>query len=90
MSKSHQVITSQNTLQPFSRDVLFISIKDSLPHRKTALSDAAYLTDTIITRILALKSPEIGSSTISDVTIRVLKNFDPLAAKLYSATRRVK
>ena len=85
MSKSHRVLTRQNSVQPFSRDVLFISIKDSLHHRKTALEDATYLTDTILTRILALKTPQITTAAITTLTTPVLKNFDPLAAKLYNA-----
>ncbi len=83
MSKSHDVVTRQNSVEPFSRDNLFISIKDSLQHRKTALSDATYLTDTILTRILALKTSQVSSQLLTETTIVVLKNFDPLAAKVY-------
>src|SRR4051812_45427334 len=38
-------------LQPFSRDIVFVSVLDSLRHRKGAVSDATALTESIHARL---------------------------------------
>lgn len=73
-------------IEPFSRDVLFISIHDALKHRKTAVSDAAHLTDTIIRQVL----PESRTATLlrQDVVVRagaILSRFDKAAGVHYQA-----
>ena len=76
---------SQKHPEPFSRDELFMSIKESLQHRKTALDDATALTDTIITQVLALKTALIESSQIFELAHACLENFDTTAAAVYKA-----
>ena len=73
-------------LQPFLRDKLFASIYDSLRHRKTALSDATALTDTVIIKVLGLISDgQIEASVITSQTSEILKRFDQAAAVHYAA-----
>jgi len=85
LSKSHTVQDAQKHLEPLSRDRVFVAIMNSLQHRKTALEDATYLTDTILSRIVALKTSQIRSADIRDICQDVLKKFDPTAAAVYSA-----
>lgn len=73
-------------LQPFQRDKLFMSIYDSLKHRKTALSDASGLTDTVITRLYPLmKDAVVDRAAIIEAVTSVLKRFDGVAATHYDA-----
>lgn len=78
--------TALGTVEPFSRDVLFISVHDALKHRKTAVNDATHLTDTIIKQIL----PENRAATLLrvDVVARaaaILARFDKAAGVHYQA-----
>lgn len=73
-------------LEPFSRFNLFVSLYDSLKHRKTALEDASSLTDTVINQCL----PHVMHATLKRddlvrVTSATLKRFDKVAATHYSA-----
>lgn len=85
LSTSHRIVTSQNHLEPFQRDKLFMSIKDSCAHRKTALSDATALTDTILRQVLLQNESLISTLYLSDITYKVLNRFDPTAAAVYKA-----
>ena len=88
LSTSHKIIHTDNSVEPFWRDKLFVSIKDSLQHRKTALEDASYLTDTILAKTLALKTQNIKTRQLFDIIHKVLKNYDKTAAAVYKATNR--
>lgn len=80
------VVKSATALASFSRDKLFISVYESLKHRKTALEDATALTDTIIQRILtAITGAEIQKSLITNTACQVLEAFDRSAAVQYQA-----
>lgn len=73
-------------LQPFLRDKLFASIYDSLRHRKSALSDATALTDTVIAKVLGLISDgRIEGTVITQQASAILKRFDQAAAVHYAA-----
>lgn len=73
-------------LEPFSRDKLFVSLYESLRHRKQATSDATALTDTVITRLYPLVTVgAVASTDIIEVTSVVLKHFDQAAATHYRA-----
>lgn len=85
LSTSHRIITSQNHLEPFQRDELFISIKDACAHRKTALEDASALTDTVLGRVLHQEHAEIPVEYLIDLTASVLNRFDKVAAAVYKA-----
>jgi transcriptional regulator NrdR family protein len=85
MSTTHRVVTSQKHYEPFQRDILFESIKDSCAHRKTALDDATALTDTVLSLLLRQFSSELEKPLIATVTHEVLSRFDPIAAAVYHA-----
>lgn len=86
LSKTHVFIGRQSSSEPFSRDTLFISLTDSLKHRKGAANDATALTDTILGLVLAQKSPKITRETLIGVTYQTLKRFDKVAAEVYRST----
>lgn len=79
-------VKNNGRYEPFLRDKLFLSVHDSLLHRKTASRDATALTDTVISTL----SPYAGvvsieSSEITKTTSQVLKRFDKVAATHYQA-----
>ena len=82
--------SSSNALSPFLRDKLFISVYTSLSHRKTALSDASSLTDTITAIIMSSSHAGIiKTAKITLITGNTLSKFDKLAAAHYLAQRRL-
>lgn len=86
LAKSVRVKYPNNTLKPFLRDKLFISIFRSLSHRKTPLEDATALTDTILSRILAQNTTGLITNVeITEITVEVLSKFDNLSAAHYRA-----
>ena len=87
--KDTHSIDSIDSSEPFSRDKLFISIKDSLQHRKSALEDATALTDTIINQALMLKTPHIQLESLKSIAHNVLKRFDKTGAAVYKAKYRL-
>ena len=79
-------VRDAEALQPFQRDKLFMSVYDSLKHRKTALQDATGLTDTVISKLYPLmQDAKLVRSDIISVTIEVIKRFDKAAATHYIA-----
>ncbi|MBA3758288.1 hypothetical protein H0X10_01485 [Candidatus Saccharibacteria bacterium] len=77
-------VRHNKALQPFQRDKLFMTVYDSLKHRKTALEDATALTDTIISNLYPLMpAAMLLRSDIIVVSIGVLKRFDKAAASYY-------
>ena len=73
-------------LQPFERDKLFLSVHDSLKHRKTAQSDSTGLTDTIISLLYPhMRHAIVEKTDIIEITLKVLKRFDKVAATHYQA-----
>jgi len=79
-------VSSTKHLQPFHRDKLFISIYNSLKHRKTALRDATELTDTIISKLYSyMKNAILDKESIIFVSLQTLKRFDKVAAIHYEA-----
>lgn len=79
-------VRDKKQLEPFQRDKLFMSIYDSLKHRKTAQEDATALTDTVISKLyLLMHEALIEKPSIAVVTTDVLKRFDKVAATYYLA-----
>lgn len=73
-------------LQPFLRDKLFLSIHDSLKHRKTATADAAALTATIINQLYTIAhEARLEAAEIIDLSAATLERFDAVAAAHYRA-----
>lgn len=80
------VTGTSRRLQPFVRDKLFISIYQSLQHRKTALSDAGALADTIVQKLSTqIVDGVIASTTVSSVAQVALNRFDSAASSHYQA-----
>ncbi len=78
------------SLKPFSRDQLFLTIYESCKHRPTAIADAANLTQTVITGLVAKHADGLAhAATIANKAHAVLQRFDPLAANLYAAYHEV-
>lgn len=79
-------VQSPDGLAPFLRDKLFISVYESLKHKKTALSDATALTDTITSRLLKhVNNGTIQKTAITSVAVEVLSRFDKTAATYFTA-----
>lgn len=86
LESSLRVVTPLNTLEPFLRDKLFVSLFLSLSHRKTALTDATGLTDTLLTQIIAHNNKGIVSSKeIASTAYSTLERFDKISAVYYQA-----
>lgn len=80
------VVRKKTAIEPFSRDTLLLSIHDSLRHRKTALTDAIALTDTIVSQVLAQQSgADVDVQVIVQISQVVLWRFDKVAATHYAA-----
>jgi transcriptional repressor NrdR len=81
-----QVRGRNRQLEPFSRDKLFLSIWNSLQHRKTALTDASGLTDTVIKKLLGeVEAATLDAGTIQRTALVALTRFDKAAATHYQA-----
>lgn len=79
-------VRKNKQLEPFLRDHLFISVYDSLRHRKSALADATSLTNTMLTTIYQLaEAAVIDRDVIVTVCATVLERFDTIAATHYRA-----
>lgn len=73
-------------LQPFSRDMLFISVYEACRHRKTATADARALSDTIINQLVHSKrTATLQRHQVIQVITEVLHRFDTAAAVQYAA-----
>lgn len=80
------MIKTNNRLQPFQRDELFLSLYESLKHRKTALTDAIGLTDTIINMLCTqINNAVLDKPTIINATTQTLHKFDKIAVTHYTA-----
>lgn len=81
---------SDKYLQPFNRDRLMLSLHKSLGHRDTALTDAAGLCATIMTKSIPhAESGVLDARTIIQVTLVALNRFDKLAAQHYQAMHKL-
>lgn len=74
-------------LTPFQRDKLYLSLYEACRHRKTAISDATHLTDTVLSRLLCLKEPSgiLEREDILQATSTALEHFDQAAHTYYCA-----
>jgi transcriptional regulator NrdR family protein len=86
LSTTHRVLSPHSSNpKPFSRDKLFVSIMNSLQHRKTATADASALTDTTIAKVLAQNSPLVSTRDIADLAHTTIAAFDSTAGAVYAA-----
>ena len=73
-------------LEPFSRDRLFLSLYKACRHRKTAISDATALTETVLGKLRSHAAPAtLTRHQVVDAASEVLKRFDRAAATAYQA-----
>lgn len=80
------MIRHEGRLQPFSRDNLFMSIYDSLRHRRTALDDATALSSTVLRKLYPLiKKARLERKDIVETAAQTLDKFDKVAATHYRA-----
>lgn len=87
---SHRVSHSDKSLRPFLRDRIYVDVFQSLSHRKSAITDATALTDTIITSCLRQSQRGIiQSSAITKVIHETLQKFDNAAAIYFSSRNQV-
>ena len=88
LTTSHKVTSANNTVQPFSRDKLFISIKEACAHRKSALGDSTALTDTVLSLVLRQKTANLSNQQLKDITFQVITRFDKTAGAVYRAKHK--
>lgn len=86
LTASLRVRLTDGSLRPFERDLLFMSIVQSLGHRSDAVSAATALTDTVTTKALkAAQGAVLDRSSIISLTLATLKHFDDISAMYYAA-----
>ncbi|TXG78199.1 hypothetical protein E6P97_00130 [Patescibacteria group bacterium] len=86
LSKSIIVRHTSGALTALLRDRIFIDVHEAVRHRKTALSDAGALTDTIISGIIAVSDAgETNTQHIKEIIAQTLAAFDHVAATHYTA-----
>jgi transcriptional regulator NrdR family protein len=79
---------TDGTLEPFSRDILLVSLYKSLAHRKTATEDAAALAKTTLAMLQAAASSEMAIIAAQDIrqqALACLERFDTAAGSHYRA-----
>jgi transcriptional repressor NrdR len=84
---SISIRTALGALAPFQRDILFISVYDSLRHRKTAVSDAEALTATILHTLPSCFDTDraVDRTKLVKLVGDTLQRFDKAAAVQYLA-----
>ena len=60
-------------------------MSDSLSHRRDSAEASIHLTDTVMAKVLALKTPEIPKEALEGIIIETLTAFDPTAAAVFKA-----
>lgn len=86
LASSLLYISATGHLEPFSRDNLFVSVYDSLKHRKRAINDANALTETVISKLSdSVALAQLDRSLVVGTVTDVLKRFDKTAATVYQA-----
>lgn len=92
-STEEQAITDTSILfikirhsEPFQREKLLLSVYEALRHRKTAISDATALCETIWSQLyIRITDAKLARDDVVRVTHEVLKRFDKAAATAYLA-----
>lgn len=80
------VVKHAALIEPFDRDILLLSLVNSLGHRMSPVADARALVDTIMQKLVkAAQNGSMKASDITAVTSAVLARFDSLAAAHYKA-----
>lgn len=75
-----------DSLKPFSRDKLFLSLYNCLQHRSNPTEEAAELAQTVINRLRPhLVDTTLTGTQVKNVVLVVLSRFDQAAAVQYRA-----
>ena len=83
------LVRSRESLQPFNRDKLLVSIYTSCQHRPSALSDARALTETVMSKLLFTATDGVIEAPAIAQTIQVaLNRFDKAASVHFHAFHR--
>ena len=83
----HWLVEHKNgKFQPFNRDILFLSLYESVKHRKKAVKEASELTNTVTNKLSnAITDGKVSTESISQICLVVLNRFDKAAATSYEA-----
>ena len=85
-STSWSIKTDSGKLIPFNRDKLFLSLYECCKHRKTAVDDAAELTDTVIKKVAPnITDGVVDMKTVARTSLVALNRFDKAAGVQYQA-----
>lgn len=84
-SRSAYRVSKDNSILELQTETLLISLYEALRHRKSAVTDAAALRDTILQQLLARNQAIIPTSEIKITALQVLGRFDKTAAAVYKA-----
>jgi transcriptional regulator NrdR family protein len=89
--QSWQILATNGSFSSFSRDRLFLSILNSLKHRRgTAIADAGGLADTIMAKLAPqVIDGQINSQSIIQTTQVALNRFDSAASMHYHAFHKL-
>src|SRR5688572_6133138 len=87
LSSAIRLARTPNTFEPFSRDILFISLYEACKHRPTAMRDASNITQQVIAKALRAQSTPgiITREQLTNACLEILKSFDAAAATFYAA-----
>jgi transcriptional regulator NrdR family protein len=84
------MVKKGNNLSAFQRDKLFVSILQSCLHRTNAITDASWLTDSIVSKLAKkLTDGVIERDKLVTAVYKSLNNFDKSAFVHYQAFHRV-
>ena len=80
------LIDKNGRFNPFLQDKLFISLYDSLKHRRTALNDARALLSTVVAKLSKVcPDGQVERQELIDTTLSILTRFDKVATVYYRA-----
>lgn len=78
-------VLKDESMHDFEPETLMISLYEALRHRKTAVTDAAALSQTVIQQLYKKRQAVFTTREIKTAALAVLQHFDPTAAAVYQA-----
>ncbi len=86
LEASMSVRLKDDSVGPFIKEKLLISVNSSLGHRKNHVIESIALTDTVLTKLQSkYKTPLLSRNNIVSTVKEVLDNFDKVASTHYDA-----
>lgn len=82
---SLRVVKRSGKTEPYYFNKLLVSIYKAIDHRTNAQVDAGSIAQTISTNLLPRQDASVSTEHISLLTIKTLKNYDPVGAVKYQA-----